>query len=239
LAKAGSTTPLRPKNRQHWRLAQGDFIHTLIAGPLHWLGLADLGMGDDGALTSVRLYGLADLYWDRVETAPAPPHAAVQATVPRQEIKIEHHTINMHPSAISSQAHALLDQISRLDTATADRFAYRLNPQAAYEAFETGVTLAEILGDWEKLMPTPMPDVMRAQLADWWDAYGRVRLYEDLTMIEFGDDYALAEMMAVTSLGKRLIAQLSPRLAIIPQQAVAPLMAELEKAGYTPKQTEG
>ena len=238
LSKAGSTTPLRPQNRQHWRLAQGDFIHTLIAGPLHWLGLADLGLDDDGALTSARFHGLADLYWDRVETLPASPYAPVQAAAP-QEVNIQHHTINVHPSAISSQAHALLDQISRLDTASADRFVYRLNPQATYEAFEAGVTLAEILGDWEKLMPIPMPDGIRAQLTDWWDAFGRVRLYEDLTMIEFGDDYALAEMMAVTSLDKRLIAQLSPRLAIIPRQAVAPLMAELEKAGYTPKQTEG
>ena len=45
-------------------------------------------------------------------------------------------------------------------------------------------------------------------------------------------------MKAVTSLGQHLIAELSPRLVLIPKVAVEPLTAELEKAGYTPKQTD-
>ncbi len=239
LAEAGSETPLRPGDATYWQLAQGNFIRTMIAGPLHWLGLADLSFGD-GELAAVRFHGLADLYWDRVETPPAPRHAAArdQAMPPEEAVRMDHHTINVHPSTISAQAHGLLDKIARLKTATADLFVYQLAPQAAYEAFEAGATLAEILDDWEQLMPIPTPEVIQAQLTDWWEAYGRVRIYERLTVVEFGDDYALAEMKAVTSLEKHLIAEISPRLVIIPQQAVEPLIAELEKAGYTPKQTD-
>ena len=68
------------------------------------------------------------------------------------------------------------------------------------------------------------------------EAYGRVRLYQDVTLIEFGDDYALAEMKAVTSLDKVMIAEISPRLVLIPKDAAASLSAELVKAGYTPQQ---
>ncbi len=239
LAEAGSETPLSPANAEHWQLAQGNFIRTIITGPLHWLGLADLSFSD-GELAAVRFHGLADLYWDRVETPPAPRHTAAHAqpTSPEEVVRTDHHTISVHPSTTSAQAHNLLDKMARLETATADLFVYQLDPQAAYEAFEAGAALSEILDDWEQLMPVPMPEAIRAQLTDWWEAYGRVRIYEDLTVIEFSDDYALAEMKAVTSLEEHLIAEVSPRLVVVPQKAVTPLVAELEKAGYTPKQTD-
>jgi hypothetical protein len=219
-------------------MAQGNFIRAVISGPLHWLGLSDLCF-DDGELQAVRFNGLAELYWNLAETAPAPPHAAqAPGIAPQDAVQIEQYTIHTRPALISSQAHALLDKIALLGEVSSERFTYQLAPQAVYEAFEAGATLPEILDDWEKLIPVPLPEDMRAQLSAWWEAYGRVRIYQDLTVIEFGDDYALAEMLAATSLGERLIAEISPRLVIVHQQAVAQLMAELEKAGYTPRQTE-
>ncbi|MFN3761608.1 MAG: helicase-associated domain-containing protein [Anaerolineae bacterium] len=239
LTEAGSETPLNPADERHWQLAQGNFIRTLIAGPLYWLGLADLRWRD-GHLSAFRLHNLADLYWDRVEAPTAPRPAAVSArpVPPEDAVRTEHHTVHVRPSAIPVQAHTLLDRIARLETATADRFVYRLDPHAVYKAFEAGATLSEILEGWEKWMPVPMPEDIRSLLTGWWEAYGRVRIYENLTVIEFGDDYALAEMKAVTSLSEHLIAEISPRLVVIPQQAVSRLVAELEAAGYTPKQTD-
>ncbi|RLC95686.1 MAG: hypothetical protein DRI77_09635, partial [Chloroflexi bacterium] len=129
-------------------------------------------------------------------------------------------------------------KIARRGAATAERFAYRLDSQTTYESFETGVALSELFDSWEQTLPIPMPEAIRDQLTAWWDAYGRVRIYENLTVIEFSDDYALAEMKAVTPLEKLIIAEISPRLVIIRQEAVAPLTESLEKAGYTPKQTD-
>ncbi len=239
LSEAGSETPLRPEDEKHWQLAQGNFIRTLISGPLHWLGLADLSFSD-GELSAARFHGLADLYWDRVEAPPAPPHIAPRApTIPPEEVvRTDYHTISVHPAMLNAQAHILLEKIARLETATTELFVYRLDPHVAYKAFEAGAALSEILDDWEQLMPVPMPEAIRAQLSDWWEAYGRVRIYENLTVIEFGDDYALAEMKAVTSLKEIIVAEISPRLVIVPRQAVASLVNELERAGYTPKQTD-
>jgi predicted ATPase len=45
-------------------------------------------------------------------------------------------------------------------------------------------------------------------------------------------------MKAVTSLAQLIIAEISPRLVLIPAAAVDSLTAELEKAGYTPQQTD-
>jgi hypothetical protein len=152
----------------------------------------------------------------------------------------EGHTITVNPSAVKAQAHALLEHIARLDAAKTDRFVYRLDAQAVYRTFEAGTALADILGDWERLLPIAMPEAIHSQLRQWWEAYGRVRIYENLTVIEFGDDYALAEIRAAlsaTSLEQLLVAEISPRLVIINKEAIPVLTAELEKAGYTPKQT--
>jgi len=247
LAIKGSDQPLTPGNTQHWALAQANFVRTLVRGPLHWLGLADLGW-QNGQLAAVRFHGLADLYWDRVEAPPAPRHAAhrsaersrrslAEPQVRPDAVQTDHHTITVHPTSLSGQAHGLLDQIACLEMATPERFVYRLDAQTIYQSFEKGATLEGLSSAWETLVPVPMPQAIRAQLTEWWEAYGRVRVYENLAVIEFSDDFALAEMQATTSLDQFLIASISPRLVIIDEDGVEVLKAGLERAGYTPRVT--
>jgi len=70
---------LDPEDESDWELAQGCFIRQIVAGPLHWLGLADLCF-DDGVLTAARFHGLADLYW--IEWKP-PTHPRLSPRKPR------------------------------------------------------------------------------------------------------------------------------------------------------------
>lgn len=119
-----------------------------------------------------------------------------------------------------------LDSIAVLQDADAARFVYQLHATAVHQAFEAGQTLSQILDGWEKWLSVPIPAPIERQLTAWWEAYGQVRLYENVTIIEFGDNYALAEMKAATSLDKYLIAEISPSLVIIPASAVNTLVAE-------------
>jgi hypothetical protein len=229
--------PLGPDD---WPLAQGRFIEQTIAGPLHWLGLADLGFGADG-LMAFRLRGLGDLYWDRVEipTSQAAAARRESTSAPSDAVDIHEYTISVVPSAVPSQMHHVLDEIARLETVTAEQFTYQLDSRSVHESFEAGLTLDEIVADWEKWLPVPMPPAIHDRMADWWKAYGQVRIYEDLAIIEFGDDYALAEAKAVTPLENHLVAEVSPRLIIVQREAVDSLRKALERAGYTPRQADG
>ncbi len=241
LARSNSVEPLSSAGSD-WKLAQWNFILQMITGPLHWLGLVDLNF-KDSLLLEIRLHSLGDLYWDRLE-APSVPHPTAtqpqaKPTAPDEAVVIDHHTIKINPSAIDAEAHSLLDKIARLEDITPDIFTYILSSQAVHTSFEEGLTLDNILADWVQLLPIPIPESIRSQLSAWWQAYGQVRVYENVTVIEFNDDYTLTEMKAVTSLEQRLIAEISPRLVLIPQKAIEPLTIELEQAGYTPKQTKG
>lgn len=229
--------PLRQIDEQDWDLAQGRFIRWIIAGPLHWLGLADLCL-EEGELAAVRFRGLADLYWDRVEAPPVPVSVQTATEDPATNVSVEGDTIVVLPSATDGRVHGLLDRIARLEAISPERFVYRLDPQAVYEAYEAGMALSEILQGWRQLISVPLPQEIERRLADWWETYGQVRIYKGVTVVEFSDDYALEEMKAVTSLKEVLIAELSPRLVMVPQDAVETLSTELEAAGYTPKRTE-
>lgn len=240
-------------NAADWHIAQAAFLRHMVTGPLHWLGIADL-VFEYNKPVGFRLHGLHDLYFEKAESvalpgmsgefaatdaSPASPAADASPSAPVDAVIIDVMTISVNPTAVRPQTHDYLDKIARLEEADATRFVYRLDAAAVHQAFESGHTVTQMLDDWQRLLPLPMPETIRNQLTAWWQAYGQVRLYENMTIIEFGDAYALTEMKAITSLEKHLIAEISPNLVVIPVQAIETLVGELEKAGYTPKQTKG
>jgi hypothetical protein len=233
-------------NKADWNKSVGAFVQQIIQGPLHWLGLADVSV-EYGRLVAFRLHGLHDLFFDKVESVPLDDTAVAQgkttASLPIDAITVEETTIIVDPTAVSAQVHNYLDGIAILDEAGTNRFVYQLSAAAIHQAFEGGQTFDEILDGWEKWltipMAVPMPPAIHDRLTAWHKAYGQVRLYEDVTVIEFSDEYALSELKAATSLEKHLVAEISPTLVIIPTNSVNLLITELEKAGYTPKNTDG
>jgi hypothetical protein len=69
----------------------------------------------------------------------------------------------------------------------------------------------------------------------WSHNYGKLHIYEDITLLELTDDYALQELMVSTSLREALVHQFSPRLVAVRLEAVDTLVQEMEKRGYTPR----
>jgi len=82
---------------------------------------------------------------------------------------------------------------------------------------------------------TGVPAAWQEKLRTWSQNYGKLHVYEDITLIELADDYALQELIASTLLSKYLIYQFSPRLIAIQPDAVDILVQEMEKRGYTPR----
>ena len=84
----------------------------------------------------------------------------------------------------------------------------------------------------------PLPDAMRTILNALYDNYGRVHLYEQLTIMELADDFIVRELLASTSLRQHILHQFSPRVVVIRDEQVEMFVQELEKKGYTPRVME-
>jgi len=200
---------------------------------LHWLGMADFAGDDRDPIQSVRLLGFRDIFLKN-STPVAPDRAAV----PSQN--------NIHVTGTRITANVALDAatllaISRfaiLESVSASNVTYRLDIATTHHSFESGLSAADLLAAWQQKISPEVPPSIQKQLEQWWQAYGQVQLYQNMTLIEFADDHMLTEMKAVTSLNDWLVAEISPRAILISGDGVDTLVAELEKAGYTPKVTE-
>jgi hypothetical protein len=80
-----------------------------------------------------------------------------------------------------------------------------------------------------------VPAAWQDKLSRWSQNYGLLHVYEDLTVIELADGYALQELLASTSLSEYMIYQFSPCLIAIRPDRVDDLVREMEGRGYTPR----
>jgi hypothetical protein len=80
-----------------------------------------------------------------------------------------------------------------------------------------------------------LPAAWQDKLSRWSQNYGLLHVYEDITVIELADEYALQELLACTSLREHIIYQFSPYLIAIRPDRVDALVREMEGRGYTPR----
>jgi hypothetical protein len=165
------------------------------------------------------------------------------------------------PSEVPPQLHDLLRSLGPLEEATPDRFVYRITAEGVHQWKESAVPSAEYgqvksaalgeagdhseergetpaqaliaqLGRW---CHTDVPTSWQDRLHAWIQNYGKLHLYEGITLIELADDYALQELLVSTSLRDHLLYQFSPRMVAIRAEAADTLVEEMEKRGYTPR----
>jgi hypothetical protein len=221
---------VRADDRHLWQTTQGGFLRVMLEGPLHWLGFTELRL-QDTELLAFRVRGLADLVWDR-PVAPAQEQPADESVVVDEAKR----TISVHPSTVPPQVHTLLGRIGRLEKASPGRFIYRLDMRTAHAAFERGESPMDMFAEWQQVMPLPIPEAVHRTLHDWWARYGQVRLYQGFALLELGDDVTLRELEASTSLSQHILTRLTPRLVVLPDEAVEALLQEFTAKGYTPKE---
>jgi hypothetical protein len=170
-------------------------------------------------------------------------------------------TVTLVPNRVPPELHELLRTIGEVDRATPDRFVYRVTAdgvrrwneavktrsaatiQPAATAQPAAITqpavetlIAELNGLCRQVSArAEIPDTWQDMLRAWSQNYGKLHVYEDLTLIELADDYVLQELLATTALQDYLVYQFSPRLVAIQPDAVDILVQEMEQRGYTPR----
>ena len=116
--------------------------------------------------------------------------------------------------------------------------AYRIHETGLGKAFDDGWTLEQIVSRLEKGLGEPLPAGLLARMQPMWERFGRLQLYDDMTLIEFSDDFCLPELLAATSLSQILLTTFTPRLVAVRTDKAAEYLAELQDRGYTPRMQE-
>ncbi|HRX05369.1 MAG TPA: hypothetical protein P5148_19620, partial [Anaerolineae bacterium] len=81
-----------------------------------------------------------------------------------------------------------------------------------------------------------LPQEVQETLQTWQSRAGRYQLYDQMTVVEFGEDVLPEEIQAISQLSRVEYYQPGPRCLIFPDSQVAPaLVEELRRRGYTPQ----
>ncbi len=212
--------------REHWQAVWEPLVRGMLTGLMTWLDLVEIEESEEGRL---RFHPAAhDTDADRVDQSITfgldPDTGAPEIFVP-----------SGYPFPAE---HGFLAEASDLVDISPDGFRYRLTRARVEDLFASGMTGPTLLAVLADRTGVQLPDDVAAALRNWWEGYGTIRLYDDLTLIELDDDILHEEILATSSLRAATIDVITPRLVAIDPARVAPLLGELERLGYMPRVLE-
>jgi hypothetical protein len=231
-------------NFDAWRKSYGLYYQAIVEGILHWLGMCEL-WHQDGQLLAFRLTPFAEFilgYRDAFDfLSLASDLASVSFT---GDELIEINPAVSTPEIINLVM--LLGEIepvrgagtSQNSAQMGSRLAYRILNEGLGRVFEAGWTGERLQAELQEAARMPVPEKLAEKIKVSWERYGRLRIYADIALVQFGDDYCLPELLAGTHLGQHLLYRFSPRLIAVRPEKVEGILAELRSKGYTPRLRE-
>ncbi len=217
------------RTTEDWSRLFAALVPALVGGPLRWLGLVVAIVRSDcsGAFL---IRPEMDALTERESTAGPESPAPV---VVRDDLTV------LVPARTSDVAiHGQLARAGELIEASGEGLRYRLTAAGLRAVFDAGTTGPEFAKFLSSRAGKKLPAAVTRAIDAWWSGYGAIRLYDELTLIEFGDDVLLTELLAATSLGSSLMHTFSPRLIAIEPARADDLVTEMTARGYAPRVIE-
>lgn len=241
-ATAVSNSRLNQMKYEEWQKATGAIIQLILAESLQWLGAieCDFGSNKPKAALNLHAFRITPL-GEWLFSCLANDHKRLLPDIAKPQPR-KHAPIkwldDLSWCVPPAPDRAALVTFSRLvGDAEGAPSTYILTSGSIERALRQGVTANEFCAHFEAL-GVKVPDAARKRFNQVAEHFGRVRIYEDVTVLQLADDIALRELLASTSLAKFIIYQISPRAVVIDQAGVEVLTAEMVTQGHTPKVIE-
>jgi hypothetical protein len=220
-----------PEGRRHIYSA---ILDALLRGPLRWLQMVDLIESDAELLFRPR--PRAAILADREPDVSAEDTGTASLSIEADEDGTPVLTLSFSGG---DEMALYLSVVSEPLRPSAQGMRYSVSGLALQRMFADGLQGPMLIAWLERSSRNGVPESVRDRIERAWKSYGRVRLYDDLTLVELGDDFLLRELEALTDLPDATIHVFSPRLLAIDPERVQSVVAALTKAGYRPRLLEG
>lgn len=223
----GKQEPLDLTAPEGWNRFLTALVTALLAGPLTWLGFVKVST-QPGRPRTFRIRTEAGVLTDRPVTADASQQHATLTFG-------DDLTVLVPPDATDVDVHGLLSRAGDLIDASMTGLRYRLTPAGIQAVFDSGMTGPEITQLLAETAGGTLPEAVRKTLDSWWQDFGAVRLYDELTVIELSDDLVLPELLASTGIESAIVQRFSSRLIAIDAARAQNVIDELSDRGFTPR----
>ncbi len=221
-----NSAPVDPHDFDAWRASYGYFIAAVLRGPMLWFGAIALALAGDDLIA----FQLTPLGEALLHERPLP-----MLTEPDAPLKISEGRACLPIGRDDISAYVTMEHIARFSEVRDGCACYQFSAESAHAAFESGMTADDALLQLEQLVRAPLPACLSAQWRDWWSRYAQVRWYDDLTLVEFADDYLLQELLIQTDLREHMLFAFGNRLIALRPESADAVARQLVKKGYMPK----
>ncbi len=237
--------PVKPGEFKDWLKSYGLYFQAFLTGPLLWMGGCKLTW-QDGKLTAFSLTREGEFLLGNLESLELHP-------VPSEKPSLffgKDSLIELDPATAEPEVISLVLLLARIQpvrqaggehsgTVALEKLAYQITYEGIGRTFEAGWTLERIQQALTRAAKGPLPPGLADLLQRCWERYGRLHIYENMALIQFGDDYCLPELLTGTHLGQHLLYQFNPRLIAVRPGSIQAILDELRAKGYTPRTVEG
>ncbi len=226
----------RLRKDQDWADVEGAFIAQVIAEPLSWLGLVDLGYqsvkhrADGTPPQAMRLTELGQYLLGK-NLCPAAAVTAGGSLIVQPNFEV---------LVLDALAH--LDLVAQLDSfaesQSLDRAAiYHLTRASVVRGLGAGWDLTQIIEVLTAHSREPLPQNVQQTLTDWTREYERVHLYRDAEILEAPDAATLDRWLSDPALGLLLPRRLTPTVALVRRETANEVASILARFGVATKVT--
>ncbi|MBN1977112.1 MAG: helicase-associated domain-containing protein [Anaerolineae bacterium] len=213
---------------ESWDGVEGSLIRFLLAGPLAWLGLIDLGAVIPGAppaafrLTpaGVAFLGLATAQ-PELEPGPLTLRRDFSVLVPIAR-RYERFQLARVADWVASPG---------LEEAL---YTYRLTPASLERARQQGIPVARVLEFLGRETGAPLPRSVEAALTRW-DARGAEARLERAVVLRLASEELMVQAMSAPSTRRLIREQIGPRAALVRERDWLRLIAALGEMGVVPE----
>jgi len=204
----------------HWEDVEGELLKYLLAGPMHWLGLLDLGLiEEDGQPASFRFSAYAsDLFNMKVPSIAVRNPEAVQIRS-KGEIRM---TMNV--------THKIRYQVSRFCEwypVKAEAYLYAISPASLSRAEKQGLRVAHLLSLLMNNAEAIPPNILAA--LERWEKQGVQSSVAQKTILRLGSP-AVLKSLKKSKASRYILEQIGPTVVIIregSEDKIAEVLVEL------------
>jgi len=215
-----------------WIKIEGGFVGALMAGPLFWMGLIDLG-GPAALRNELReeivpgAYRLTDLGAWMLGLGSAPEIAEEGGRV---VVQPNFQIMAMEP--ISDRVLGELDEFA--DSEGGDRaLLYRLTRQSVYRGQQNGWDVPRIMARLQELCGAELPGNIRRSLEEWDALHNRIVIRRNATLVLASDasvlDGVYSDPRRAEALGRRVTDDIT-----LPPGKAEDVARALRQAGWPP-----
>jgi hypothetical protein len=212
---------------EHWEMVDGELVRFIIGGPLHWLGVVDLGLpavseGEGAAAaTAFRLTAWAtDLLNLK---APAGLDSEVDRLQTGSNARVR------APRLMKRSVRYQLARFAAYEKFGQDHYQYRLTPASLDAAVKSGLRVAQLMALLRRHAGALPPSLTQA--LEGWEANGSRARLDQLLVLRVKDPELLNSLRS-SKLARYLGEPLGPTAAIVRAGAADKLLDGLAEMGY-------